>query len=792
MAPVGNADVLNEREERIMTSLLPNDTYMNYVLGLADIPPRDVERAGAKATTLGELARTGFPVPDGFVLTTSAFDHFLAANTLGLDSSPEAVIAAALPTDVADALLTAADALCDVPLAVRSSGVAEDLSETSFAGQYETVLNVRGREALIAAVLRVFASAFSSRVTVYQATQGRHARGNMAVLVQRLVEASAAGVAFTANPVTGERSETVISAVHGSGERLVSGQAMPDEWIVLDKEAVCRIVRKGVIDADQALAVAALARRVEAHFGGIPQDIEWALVGDELFLLQARPITALPGPVRWKASQPGPWARHIRLGEWLGDPVTPLFASWGLPGIEDRLYSNFHRLAGTPIPRPIHIYVNGWYFCALDFLPSSPASMLWKLLRYALPKALIHPRRVAMTMPFTARFGVEVFVREWRAELLPQYQLLIQENASRVDQLDAPGLIRLVDELIDAAGDYFTSMTAVAGFAWKAEMPLAAFYQKHLFPRIGGSYQKLLCGLSTCSFICADHAVVGLDWFHPTLGEQNSSRVIGLHRSTETRFGDAEKERLHAETRARSALAQQPKLLTRFEKLLVTAQRFGRLREEQVASFTLGWPVMRRALLRLGEILTERGVLHTVDEVFYLTHAELLLALTETEPSGSLATVMIERRQLWQCQSRLTPPLILGKMTPMMKRIFDRTEDLLRQQGKQSVAKGLTGLPASPGRASGRARVIRTPEEFDRLQTGDVLIAPVTTPAWTPLFAHAVAVVTDTGSPLAHASLAAREYGIPAVVGTGNATSHLQDGQMVLVDGSTGLVEVLS
>jgi len=107
----------------------------------------------------------------------------------------------------------------------------------------------------------------------------------MAVLVQRQVEATAAGVAFTANPVTGERTEVVFSAVHGSGERLVSGQVTPDEWIVDDQEAMCRAAPDGVIDVDQALAVAALARRVEAHFGGIPQDIEWALVGDELFLL---------------------------------------------------------------------------------------------------------------------------------------------------------------------------------------------------------------------------------------------------------------------------------------------------------------------------------------------------------------------------------------------------------------------------------------------------------------------------------------------------------------------------
>ncbi len=775
-----------------MTSLLPNDVHMDYVLSLADIPQGDVERAGAKAATLGELARAGFPVPDGFVLTTGAFDRFLTVNALGPDISPEAVIAATLPTDVAEALLAAADALGDIPLAVRSSGSAEDLPGASFAGQYETVLDVRGAEALVTAVRRVFASAFSSRVTVYHAAQGEHARGRMAVLVQRQVEASAAGVAFTANPVTGNRAETVISAVQGSGERLVSGQATPDEWIVRDQEAVCRVAREGAIDAGWALAVAALARRVEAHFGGTPQDIEWALAGGELILLQARPITALPEPVVWKASLPGAWARHIRLGEWLGDPLTPLFASWLLPRIEERMCANYKQIAGVPTPQPMHIVVNGWYFCSLSFLPSSPANMLWKLLRYTLPKALVQPRGAAMTMPLTARFGVEMFVREWHATLLPHYQELVQQSASRVDQLAAADLIRLVEELARVSGDYFTSITAVAGFAWKAEVPLAAFYRKYLSPRIGGSHQRLLCGLSNVSHVSTSHAVACLDWFHPTLGEQSLPCVTGPDTAAEARLAHAETERLQAEAQVRSALVHEPKLLARFEKLLVTAQRFGRVREEQAASFTLGWPVMRRALLRMGGILRERGELLTPEDVFFLTRAELLAALAESETGGNLAAGVVERRKLWQRQRRLAPPLFLGEMTPMMKRIFESTENMLRPEGRPSVGKGLVGLPASPGRASGPARVIRTPEEFDRLQPGDVLIAPVTTPAWTTLFAHAAAVVTDTGSPLAHASLAAREYGIPAVVGTGDATARLQNGQIVTVDGNAGLVEVQS
>jgi len=765
---------------------------MDYILNLADIPQGDIERAGAKAATLGDLARAGFSVPDGFVLTTGAFDRFLAANALGPDISPEAVIAATLPTDVAEALLAAANVFGDLPLAVRSSGSAEDLPGASFAGQYETVLDVRGAEALVAAVRRVFASAFSPRVSVYHTAQGQHARGRMAVLVQRQVEASAAGVAFTANPLTGDRAETVISAVQGSGERLVSGQAAADEWIVRDQQAVCRTAREGAIDADQALAIAELARRVEAQFGGIPQDIEWALAGSELMLLQARPITALPEPVVWKASLPGAWARHIRLGEWLGDPLTPLFESWLLTRIEERLGTNQRQLAGVPTPQPMHIVVNGWYFCSLSFLPSSPANMLWRLLRYALPKALVQPRRVAMSMPFTARFGVELFVREWRATLLPRYQVVVQQNTSRVDQLDAPDLVGLVEELARMAGDYFTSITAVAGFAWKAEMPLAAFYRKHLSPRIGGSHQRLLCGLSAVSLVSTSHAVACLDWFHPTLGEQSSLCATGPDPTVQARRGLASTERLQAEVQARSALAHEPKLLARFEKLLVTAQRFGRVREEQVASFTLGWPMMRRALLRMGGILTERGELLTAEDVFFLTRTELLAALTESGPAGSLAPGVMERRKLWQRQRRLTPPLVLGEMTAMMKRIFEGTENMFRPEERPSVGNGLAGLPGSPGRASGPARVIRTPEEFDRLQPGDVLITPVTTPAWTTLFAHAAAVVTDTGSPLAHASLAAREYGIPAVVGTGNATARLQDGQVVLVDGNTGLVEVQS
>src|SRR5258708_13643391 len=132
-----------------MASLLPNDAQANYILSLADISQHDVERVGVKAAHLGELARAGFPVPDGFVLTTDAFDRFLMANALSPDLSPEAVIGSPLPADVAEALLVAANALGDIPLAVRSSGSAEALPGASFAGQSEPFLSAPGAQALM-------------------------------------------------------------------------------------------------------------------------------------------------------------------------------------------------------------------------------------------------------------------------------------------------------------------------------------------------------------------------------------------------------------------------------------------------------------------------------------------------------------------------------------------------------------------------------------------------------------------------------------------------------------------
>jgi pyruvate,water dikinase len=263
------------------------------------------ERHGHKAAHLAALMQAGFDVPKGWVVPVD------------VDPSPET-------------LATELDALGDGPLAVRSSSVAEDLPDASFAGQYVSVLGVRGVHAVMAALARVRESATSQRALSYGGGQA----AGMAVLVQRLVEGEASGVAFSANPITGNRDEVLITATRGLGEALVSGEVSGDEWTVEGDDARLVAGTQAAIDAGTAHRIAELARRVEAHLGH-PADIEWTVQAGRLALLQARPITVLPTPPARRRRRGG-CSRSWR--EWsqrcAGSCVDPV-RSW-TPGCSSR------------------------------------------------------------------------------------------------------------------------------------------------------------------------------------------------------------------------------------------------------------------------------------------------------------------------------------------------------------------------------------------------------------------------------------------------------------------------
>jgi pyruvate,water dikinase len=773
-----------------------------HTLELGAEEARSSDTAGGKAARLADLARAGFPVPPGFVVTTTAFARLLDGQGPAFTPTPEALRNAPVPPDVEAAIRAALTPWGETPMAVRSSAVAEDLPGASFAGQYETVLDVRGAAAVLEAVRACWASAVAPRVLAYRADKGLPGAPRMAVLVQQLVQPVAAGVAFSANPVTGRRDEVVVNAVRGLGERLVSGEATADEWIVgPDERAQAVHAVEHALTTDDAHAVAALARRVERHYAA-PQDIEWALAGAQLHLLQARPITALPDAVEWNAPAPGLWLRAFRLGEWLGDPITPLFETWLLERIERRLFARLERVIPAPTPLPYHVTVHGWYYTTTNFMPRSVPQALWLGLRYLLPAAIRRPRQLSILTTSHAHHGMQFFEDEWRSDSAARYERAVAAGWARVEAAPPDELVGLIDALADLAGDQVFYLFAVGGGAWKTEAALAKLYRRHLAPRIGGNHQDLLQGLGEPAAV-RDHLVLGLDWQQPTLGE------LGL-RAEEApdaeRRAEAVRRREEAGARARIALAARPRLAARFEALLARAQHFGRVREEQAARLTLAWPLLRRAVHRLGERLVEAGALDAAGDTYFLTQVEVLDALAAPparrasaaapaddvlaapDAKQALAARAADRRALWESQRRLAPPVAVGNASAIQRRILGGFEAALGAAPAGAAAE-VRGLPASPGRATGRVRIIRGAAQFGELRAGEVLVAPATNPGWTPLFARAAAVVTDTGSVMAHASLVAREYAIPAVVGTGNATRRLRDGQLVTVDGNAGTVD---
>jgi rifampicin phosphotransferase len=196
---------------------------------------------------------------------------------------------------------------------------------------------------------------------------------------------------------------------------------------------------------------------------------------------------------------------------------------------------------------------------------------------------------------------------------------------------------------------------------------------------------------------------------------------------------------------------------------------------------------MRRALRRLGEAMVRSGILTDADDIHFLLHDEVASCVAGAT-SVSLADRVAERRSARLEAARLVAPMAIGRASWLMHKLVSEGRATFGTAAASSHVLVL-GAAASPGRATGPVRVIRDPSKSAELQPGDILVAPLTAPAWTPLFAIAAAVVTDIGNPLAHASIIAREYGIPAVVGCGDATLRLKDGQRVTVDGTAGLVE---
>ena len=267
------------------------------VLPFDDPAARDVARAGGKGASLAAMTAAGLPVPAGFVVPASVLAGTVdeaalrrLARALDHEGAMELVCRSAR---VPDAVMDAWRGLGG-PVAVRSSALAEDSDAASYAGQQETFLELAAEEEVRRAIVACWASFFSRQALFYRRAMGSLDDLGMAVVVQRMVPAEKAGVMFTVHPVTRRRDRMLIEAAYGLGEQVVSGERTPDQYVT-DRNGVTKRSATplgGVLDPGELSVIAAYGRRLADAFGG-PQDVEWAIAGGDVFLLQSRPVTTL-------------------------------------------------------------------------------------------------------------------------------------------------------------------------------------------------------------------------------------------------------------------------------------------------------------------------------------------------------------------------------------------------------------------------------------------------------------------------------------------------------------------
>ena len=825
----------------------------------------DPRLAGRKAATLAVLAAAGFPVPPGVVLPTTAFARAVAAAQVEAEAEPHGL---RVPDDVVAALEAAVAPWGDVPLAVRSSAVDEDLAEASYAGLYTTVLDVRGTAALRDAVRRCWESASSTGVAAYRQVREERHRPVMAVLVQPMLRPVAAGVAFTADPVTGERDVVVIDAVPGTAEALVSGEQTPERWTVPDSGPELSGPRpdpaETVLTPPLAAAVADLARRVEASCDGRPQDVEWAVVGDRVRLLQARPVTGLPDPpptpvevpvevpegfwVRESSHAALPWTRLTR------EVMQPRNAA--LRAMADDLGLLSDGVAAQDI--------GGWEYLRIIPLGGKEPP---PLPRWALPIAfrVVPPvRRRNRQAAAAARDDVPMqLVRRWSEQWRPQFaeqlaarrgvdlpaldDAALEAHVQATLDLTAEGYLvhfRLHGALMVVLGDLAatceellgwtdgkrwldlvagTSVTSTAPGRALARLAAAVAGRPDLCRRVtdGAPIEQLLAADPQFAADFADYQrEFGCRALSYELAEESLDErpelVLGLLRDQlatgydPSRHDEAlAQRRVAAAEEARARLAgRTPADRDRFESALQRAVAAYPVREDN-EFFTISAPfaLARRAVLEAGTRLARRGLLDRPDHVFHLEPGEVLASLREgtdrralvTRRRGERAWVLAHPGPASYGPAPSAPPPLSALPAPArraMERFLWTLDRIMGTENGEWTPRGpastVQGIPASAGTYTGPVRVIRTEAEFDRLRGGDVLVCPTTSPVWSVLFPLVGALITDAGGILSHPAIIAREFGVPAVVVTGDGTSRLRDGQLVTVDGGTGTVRVLS
>jgi pyruvate,water dikinase len=823
-----------------------------YVIDLTCRAALDRKRSGGKGAGCAHLMRLGFDVPRGFIVTIEAFRAFMAHNhieapqistdaaSIELKQMRERIMAAPFPDALRRAIVRSYRRIGG-RVAVRSSMNAEDSEITSFAGQLETTLNIEGDDAVLDGIKACYASLYSERVMHYRTRHeaSRNERTEvlkMAVVIQQMVHAHTSGVAFTADPISGQRC-VIVESAPGRGEKIVNGRVDADRYVVDVRGIISqqRLVHAHSLPEQQVIMLAEHANRI-ASCMTCPQDIEWVWNGIQFYFLQSRPITTL--------LEKRIYSRRL-VSDMTPGLIKPLVWSTNTLGMMRNVFGTlFSHLTNTQGIRfesfvrriASRLYADMTAFGELLDRIGLPANFFEvvtrdeKNIRHRPPLNMRLLRTCLRSMPFIVRHAR--YARAIERFIVKHYRQLQSFKNKQWSSCSEQELISAAEKLSALHGQSQWHM-------WIATMNMMARSRLlgHLAKRIHndvlpGNFLRGLNNLKALTpndeieklaeeatrlkanmyrlFLTGDERQIsnilaqtadgrtflkrvnafihaygflsanGTDftiapWIeNPTLVWKAIGRVLKTHshRTSAQIIVLREKER----SRVRARLSMPARRF--FDALLKATLVYIDLRERMSLIMSEDTYQMRRIFLALSSRFVTRDVLNDRDDIFYLYFDEVINIVQKNIAACDVKEKVEIRKQAMIRDAHIEPAeTIAGE---------HETEYVVEPS---DVYDYLVGIGGSSGIVSGRARIIVDPLQAPvNLSRDSILVVPFTDIGWTPLFMGIGGIVAETGGQLSHTSIVAREYGLPAVVSVKNATRLIKEGQHITINGRDGRV----
>ena len=813
------------------------------------------ELLGGKGESLTRLRQAGMPVPDGFILTTDAYKLFLRENGISSPDSAEEIRNGILSDSIRTRIEEGTAQLQASLFAVRSSAIAEDGGGASFAGQYRTVLNCSSIEELCDAVVACWASAASTEAREYSQQKTGTRDQAMALIIQEMVPADSAGVIFTAHPVSGDRHSLLVNSVRGLGDRLVSGEVTPEECIlakegsvetdsdILSAKELARL-KEYALRIEEAFGE---PQDIEWAIANGEVYILQARPITTISDIEPIPMTIdVPTEGRWERDD----IHHTRpISPLFASIYGPIFKDSTRKG-----FGTFGTLIEGAEARFIggHTYIRIIPPMGKEG-PPPPPFLLKLLLKLAPPlRRKVQTARKAIREDLAGKL-IKQWHQEWRPRFSTYLDNLKGLDLSSLDRqglqreyhqvletlreadalhftLFPPHFIAVSDVMFfceeelgwpnDKTTRLLSGLSIATSSTGRALADLAQEARKRpsvmnlLATSSSRTYEDLKQTDPSFTELLDKYLrewglqVPGFDIDQPTHYERPELVLDWLAGQINQEYDPSEIEqklknqRLALIDEAREALRNKPEKQEEFERMLSRLELAYPLRDDNGLLELSIISGLRLITCEIGKRMAKHDHLAHEDDIFFLERDEVTEWLENPADQKDLARRRKGER-LWAASQSFPyaygpepdAPPDLSVLPPELQRVMRgllwEIENDIQPQLFNNSEGTISGTGASAGVYTGPARIVRDETEFTKVQPGDVLVCTMTNPAWATLFSNIGGLVVDAGGLLSHPAIIAREYGIPAVLATGNGTELLQDGDLIRVDGTTGTVTPL-